>query len=122
MRFDSLIEIPDEVFTMKKLKVLDLGENKITTIPTKINSLKSLQELYLDHDKITNVSELKKLSHLPNLRMLHLEYNMLKMSSTMIRELPSLKYYTISTTKEELPVITIDNITGKRVFKIGGAP
>ena len=122
LRGDSLQEIPNEVLTLKKLKVLDLGENKINIIPSKIKDLQNLEELYLDHDKISNLSELKKLSYLPGLKMLHLEYNLLKMDNMRIPDLPSLKYFTMSTDKEEVPVITIDNIIGKRVFKIGGNP
>ena len=61
----AVSELPDEITTLKNLKVLGLFGNDIHNIPTKIGELENLQEIYLDANPIAELPySLKKLTHL----------------------------------------------------------
>ena len=64
----NLTRIPEFVFNMPGLKVLDLTGNQIESIPEKIGALKNLRELALDSNTLrslpSSIGSLAKLEHL----------------------------------------------------------
>lgn len=59
------------------LQMLDLSHNQLTTIDPEICQFTQLRVLYLHGNLITNINEVKKLSKLPNLKILTLHGNCL---------------------------------------------
>lgn len=59
----------------KKLTVMDVGANRITSIPEDIQELTDLEDLWLNDNKVENFSETNHLLPLQNLRTLYLERN-----------------------------------------------
>lgn len=57
---NNIITIPDNIFGLTNLKVLNLSRNEITTIPENINKLTNLQELDLSHNSITNFPDFRQ--------------------------------------------------------------
>ena len=66
----KLTEIPEEVFKLKNLKVLNLSYNKISNLPESLGKLTSLNELYLSGNQLTSLPEfLGKLTSLNKLEL-----------------------------------------------------
>ena len=66
----GLTKIPDFVFYMKNLRLLDLSHNKLTSLPAEIGKLNNLQELRLANNKLTSLpAEIGKLNNLRGLRL-----------------------------------------------------
>jgi len=61
--FCNLLQIPDEIGTLRSLVYLNLGGNKFVTLPSTIKQLSNLQELKLEHCK-----QLKYLPELPTIK------------------------------------------------------
>lgn len=80
-----LVDIPDFIFEMTNLKVLDLSKNHINTIPDKICNLHNLQMFTLDHNKIDHISE--NINELPLIHF-SLRNNNLSDLPITINELP----------------------------------
>jgi hypothetical protein len=64
----GLTEIPSEVWEMRSLQILDLGQNRISVIPRKIANLVNLEVLRIDHNPIDFLP--REVSDLPRLREL----------------------------------------------------
>jgi Leucine-rich repeat (LRR) protein len=70
----GLTEIPEAIKKLKKLKVLNLGFNKITKIPAWFNTMSSLETIELCCNNISEI-EVPDWSGLSNLTILALEMN-----------------------------------------------
>ncbi len=64
----GLTEIPPEIWDMHALRILDLGQNRISTIPRDIASLVNLEVLRIDHNPVDFLP--REVSNLPKLREL----------------------------------------------------
>ena len=72
----SLYAVPSDVFLREVsagLQVLDLSENKLSSLPSDMGSLQSLRELFLDNNALTELPV--ELLQLPNLRAISLDNN-----------------------------------------------
>lgn len=116
LKNDHLKELPSEIGTLKKLKVLDLSGNDFIVLPKSFSELYNLEELFLNEERRFNLDEnIEVLSLLPHLRILHLENDQLnklpkkiyrlnhleslylnnnkfKEFPTELKEMPNLKY------------------------------
>ncbi len=66
----KLIDIPNELWTLKNLEVLNLVNNGLIKLPEEIGSLNSLKELYIGGNKIKTIP--KSIENLKNLVYLYL--------------------------------------------------
>jgi len=85
----GLTEIPEEVFSMKQLKVLKLYGNKIDSISPKIAQLENLEKLYIGKNKITYFPP--EIGLLKHLKLLSAQYNDIKYLTSAIGRLENLE-------------------------------
>jgi hypothetical protein len=71
----GLTEIPDYVFKLTELRVLNLHDNKITKIPDGIGNLVNLEKLIVSRNDLTYISP--EIGKLINLKKLSLKANKL---------------------------------------------
>lgn len=81
----GIVEMPDFIFEMTNLKVLNLSCNKITEIPDKICTLNNLQMFTIDHNNINRISE--NIHELPLIHFSIRDNNLSDLPMTII-ELP----------------------------------
>ncbi|NET83099.1 MAG: GTPase [Moorea sp. SIO1F2] len=74
-RAQPLTKIPEEVFEIKQIKVLNLSHNKIEELPKYLGNLSNLTWLNLSHNQLSNLPE--SLGNLSNLTWLDLSGNQL---------------------------------------------
>lgn len=55
LRHQQLRKIPDEVFLLKNLEILDLSKNKLQELPPQIAELTALQQLDVSSNKLTTL-------------------------------------------------------------------
>ena len=85
----GISQIPEEVFSLSQLKVLDLSGNDIDFLPASINKLSTLRELFLTNNKLKEIPvEITELSRLEDL---HLTNNELESLPENIEKLRSLR-------------------------------
>ncbi len=85
----KLAEIPQEIFNLKNLKVLDLSKNKIQEIPSAIAKLTQLEVLDLSKNKIETFN--KEIGQLTNLKILRISRNNLVAIPAEIENLQKLE-------------------------------
>ncbi len=65
LRWNRLVDIPEELFYIKQLKILKLNNNNIASLPSGISDLENLEELYLNINNLirlpNEIIQLKKL-------------------------------------------------------------
>jgi Leucine-rich repeat (LRR) protein len=105
LKNDHLKELPSEIGTLKKLKVLDLSGNDFIVLPKSFSELYNLEELFLNEEKRFNLDEnIEVLSLLPHLRILHLENDQLNKLSKKIYRLNHLESLYLNNNKfKEFP-------------------
>ncbi len=84
----KLTQIPDEVFELTHLKVLDLSDNQLSTLPESISNLSNLSELYLSKNQLRSLPE--SLGNLTSLNSLYLSENQLRSLPESLGNLTSL--------------------------------
>lgn len=105
---NRISEIPESIFSILKLKILDFGFNhNIKTISDKIHQLQDLQSLNLNANEIESLPI--NTSKLTNLSSLNLAGNPLKNHLEIITKLPKLKSLDISDNTSEDNQISIPN-------------
>jgi len=62
LAFKSLTQIPDQVFNLHQLEVLDLSGNKITSVPERIRDLDNLREIDLRSNPVRHVPDVPGLA------------------------------------------------------------
>jgi len=89
LRWNRLVNIPEELCNLKHLKVLELNNNNITDLPAEIAMLENLEELNLN---INNLIKLpKEITLLKNLKILNIKNNKyLELSNKQISWLENL--------------------------------
>ncbi len=105
---NSLSEIPESIFSLIKLKTLDLGFNhNIKTISDKIHQLQHLESLSINENDIECLPT--ELGKLKNLLSLNVSGNPLKNHLEIITKLPKLKKLDISSNRNVDESINIPN-------------
>lgn len=54
-RQNNVEELPEKFSTLKKLKVLDVSENRLCALPPDFSEMKSLEDLRLGSNQLTSV-------------------------------------------------------------------
>ncbi len=102
LRDGELNQIPDSVFKLTHLKVLNLSWNKIHKIPDSFPELYNLNELYLSGNKISYLPDF--FSALPKLNKLDLSYNKITDLPNSFSQLSNLKkLYLVANQISNLP-------------------
>lgn len=87
----NLTRIPEFVFNMPRLKVLDLSGNQIESIPEKIGALKNLQELAMESNALRSLpSSIGSLAKLERLSLYNNELTTLPSSVGNLKSLRTL--------------------------------
>ena len=89
LRDKNLIKLPEELFELRNLKTLDLGNNKLKKIPNGLSKLQNLETLILRHNDLEELPE--ELFELKNLKILDLGNNKLKRISKGLSKLQNLE-------------------------------
>ncbi|RKO96424.1 L domain-like protein, partial [Caulochytrium protostelioides] len=70
-----LESLPEEICQMKRLKILDVTHNQLTTLPRGIDRMTQLRQLYLSYNRLTcEAFAVEDMTSLP-LQVLHLASN-----------------------------------------------
>lgn len=92
LKNDHLQQIPIEITSLKKLRILDLSGNDFQTLPVEFTQLQSLEELYLNDETNMNLPKtIEILSKLPKLKSLHLENDQLEKLPENLKKLEHLE-------------------------------
>ncbi len=75
LSYCGLIAVPDEVFELQQLRVLNLNLNRLTTLPDAVTRLTNLKTLYLSVNQLTTLPD--AVTRLTNLTKLDLSDNQL---------------------------------------------
>ena len=113
--YENLIDVPDEIFTLVNLEILNLSCNELTMIPDSISVLTNLQELNLRSNYLTSLPE--SMCNLTNLLELNLCSNDLVKLPDSLDKLLKLKTLILYDNKLcSLPksILKIKNISAKR--------
>lgn len=116
LRDNPLYEIPNVIFQLELLEILNLGNCEISNIPVGIKNLKSLRKLYLDNNQIITPEHLS----LPVLDHLYLENN----GVTSISGIQLLKLSMLDLSEnfiESLPEQFLENCVLKRLLLRGNS-
>jgi hypothetical protein len=89
VRNSKLSEIPEFIFHMPLLKVLDFSNNQLKKIPDSISQLAALERLDYSYNQLTNIP--RAMSQLVELEELGLSNNKFKIFPNIIFELVSIK-------------------------------
>ena len=96
-RFPKLTYIPEEVFELKQIKVLNLSYNKIKQLPESIGNLSNLTKLDLSKNRLSYLPE--SIGNLSNLTELDLSKNQLSHLSESIGNISNLTKLDLSWNK-----------------------
>ena len=112
---NSITDIPESVFNLLKLKILDFGFNQnIKTISDKIHQLQHLESLNINANDIGCLPT--ELGQLKNLVSLNVSGNPLKNHLEIITKLPKLKSLDISSNRNADDTISIPNSIADLTF------
>jgi|TARA_R110000851_G_scaffold191515_3_gene342142 Leucine-rich repeat (LRR) protein len=107
MNGKNLRSIPEFIFNMPNLKILNLTDNYIETVPDKIGKLKNLEELMLASNRITSLPS--SIGSLTKLKIFYLHTNELTTLPATIGKLESLDKLMVSSNKlSSLPPAMFD--------------
>ena len=93
LKDDTLTQLPDEIWALRELEILDLRGLKLKTLPAEIANLKQLKELYLFNNKLEELPT--EIGELQNLEVLYLGGNRLTSLPDELKNLDQLKILTI---------------------------
>eukprot|EP01119_Soliformovum_irregulare_P010372 TRINITY_DN2546_c3_g1_i1.p1 TRINITY_DN2546_c3_g1~~TRINITY_DN2546_c3_g1_i1.p1 ORF type:complete len:537 (+),score=230.06 TRINITY_DN2546_c3_g1_i1:59-1669(+) len=89
LHMNEIETIPDDIFNLDQLQVLYLNQNKLAEIPPAILKMKNLRELHVGRNRISAIPE--EIGEMENLRELSLSYNLLTQIPPQIFNLKNLK-------------------------------
>ncbi|KAK4880062.1 hypothetical protein RN001_008208 [Aquatica leii] len=125
-----LVKLPDSIYGMNNLRVLDLTNNRLQNInPSTLNSLSSLSELRMSQN-LAQEMKTGAFDNLALLKILYLDNNELEtIENHAINSLPSLKIVKLNKNRlkdipdfafHNLPVLQIVELQENRLQSIGG--
>ncbi|MBA4849780.1 leucine-rich repeat domain-containing protein [Emticicia sp. BO119] len=82
--YNNLKQLPNEICNMPKLKTLAVSNNELWNLPANIAKIKTLETLYAHHNRLND------LPTLPDLKLLHISYNIFRTIPDMVFELNNL--------------------------------
>ncbi|RYU95779.1 leucine-rich repeat domain-containing protein [Emticicia agri] len=82
--YNNLKQLPNEICNMPKLKTLAVSNNELWNLPAHIAKIRTLETLYAHHNRLND------LPTLPDLKLLHISYNMFKRVPEEIYQLENL--------------------------------
>jgi len=89
LRWNRLVNIPEELCSLKQLKILELNNNNLTDLPIEIAMLENLEELNLNINNLTKLPE--GIVQLEKLKVLNIKNNKyLELSNRQISWLKNL--------------------------------
>ncbi len=89
LRWNRLVNIPEELCSLKQLKILELNNNNLTDLPIEIAQLEYLEELNLNINNLRKLPE--EIIKLNNLKVLNIKNNKyLELSNKQVIWLESL--------------------------------
>lgn len=91
---NNLDSLPDELFKMENLEIVDLSYCNIKVLNSQVSNLKKLKELNIAHNKITSLPN--ELFYLREISNLYIQNNALTEISSEIVNLRQLKYIDVS--------------------------
>jgi small GTP-binding protein len=91
---NQLTTLPESITTLTKLKVLNLGFNQLSTLPSSISTLTNLNNLYLYNNQLSTLP--LSISALTNLNVLNLIKNRLSTLPSSISKLTNLRTFKIT--------------------------
>ncbi len=135
-----LTHIPDEIFSLEWLQVLNLHGNQLTEIPDVIALLHSLQGLYLSNNQLASLPETiaqlhnlkwldlssnrftyipEVITQLHNLQGLYLNYNRLAIIPQLITQLQNLQWLDLSNNQFTMLPEGMDQLTSLQELDVG---
>ncbi|XP_063712345.1 leucine-rich repeat-containing protein 57-like [Symsagittifera roscoffensis] len=81
----ELVELPEGIFSMKKLETLNVSNNKIKSLTSKVGQLKSLKSLNITNNSIQSLPD--SLPQCKNLEVIEASYNILQSLPTGLGQL-----------------------------------
>ena len=117
-KFESLSEIPIEVFGLSNLTGLVLDDNQLTSLPESIGQLANLTELYLSGNQFTSLPE--SIAQLKNLMVLDLSSNQLTSLPESIGQLTNLTDLILSNNELTSLPETITQLTKLKKLNLRG--
>lgn len=90
----KLSRIPESIFLLEKLKILDLSSNNIGKLPETINNLKNLHELRITKNKLQKLPS--SLGDITSLKIIDVSYNRITVLPASIGNLKSLRYMNVA--------------------------
>ena len=88
---NSLIELPNEIGTLKKLKTLQVASNQLTCLPNSLSKCKKLETIDLGFNQVTSLAPLRKLTNLVTLLCNHNQITNLGLEYTNLKRLVTLQ-------------------------------
>lgn len=88
--YNNLRQLPNEICDMPKLKTLAVSNNELWNLPANIAKIKTLETLYAHHNRLND------LPTLPDLKLLHISYNMFRTIPEQVYQLDNLVEIDIS--------------------------
>ena len=88
--YNNLKQLPNEICDMPKLKTLAVSNNELWHLPAHIAKIKTLETLYAHHNRLND------LPALPDLKLLHISYNMFKTIPDNVYQLENIVEFDMS--------------------------
>ncbi|KAF5306360.1 hypothetical protein FQR65_LT07384 [Abscondita terminalis] len=115
-----LVKLPDSIYGMKHLRVLDLANNRLQYVnPSTLNSLSSLLELRMSQN-LAQEMKTGAFDNLPLLRILYLDNNELEtIENHAINSLPSLKIVKLNKNRlKDIPDFAFHNLPTLQIMEL----
>lgn len=116
----GLNSIPEEVFSLKQLTVLDVYDNEITAIPALISSLENLEKLLISKNQISDFTA--SLGQLQKLKVLKADDNQLEEIPEVIYQLKALEDLSLENNQIDVLPFELGQLESLRLLDLRGNP
>ncbi|XP_015609166.1 insulin-like growth factor-binding protein complex acid labile subunit isoform X2 [Cephus cinctus] len=118
---NSLQEIPEHVNSLVDLQYLNLARNQLTALPSDLRGLKKLQMLDLTENNLKSVKDIAAISHLVNLKILHLSKNSIE-ELTSLSNNRTQSLYANHCSIKELNSLSLSGLPALNLLSLSGNP